>query len=95
MRQRAARGQRYGKVWGLGDEVVETGDPPPGVLHGGTGRREVARQLPRAEEREILREEMLSKVLLVPWVATCGRNKQTREWVTPSWQRAQPRLLPA
>ena len=56
-------------------------------MQGGAGRKEVARQLPRAEEREILREEMLSKVLLVPWVATYGRNKQTREWVTPSWQR--------
>lgn len=35
MRQRAARGQRYGKVWGLGDEVVETGDPPQGGVAGG------------------------------------------------------------
>lgn len=31
------------------------------------------------QRREILREETLSKVLCVPWVATCGRNKQTRE----------------
>lgn len=38
------------RVWGLGDGVVETGMAPRET---GSRRREVARQLPRAEERNL------------------------------------------
>lgn len=61
------------RVWGLGDGAMEIRMAP---REAGGGR--LLGNFP-GQRREILREERLSKVQFVLWVAICGRNKQTRE----------------
>lgn len=61
----------------------------------GEGRREVARQLPRAEERNLEGGgSFKSAALCRGWLSVAGTNRPER-LVTPGWQPAvHPELLP-